>query len=459
MASEIVFLIPEIALVLTGVAALVCGMLGRGRWAPVVTVAGCLVATALTLPLLTTTAAIFGGTLRVDALAVWAKLILLPSTALVAVMVIPETRGTDRESTVHALLALTTVGALVLADAGDLMFLVLGVALSSLGSFALVAYRRDDKATEGALKFFVFGAISNAAMIFGLAFWFGATGSTLLAGLDDVGQVPLAAIAGLLGVLLGLGYEASLVPLHFWAPDAYQGAPGALAAYVSVIPKLGAIFALTAVVTAFPGDLIDVSLVLGAVSVASMTYGNLGCLRQSETIRFLAYSSIAQAGYFLLGIAVLGRTPLAIPAVLVFGAAYAAANLGIFAVVLRFGRSLSDYEGLGRTSPMQGMAAVIFLMSLTGLPPLGGFVGKLLLFGAAIDGAAAWLAVAGILNSVLSLAVYLRIMAPLFRTPNEAAPPRPGQFAWNIVTLVTLALTVAIGVAAEPILRAIGAVA
>ncbi len=450
MGRDLALLAPEIAVLLTAVGALVFEMLRLPKVSLPFTVVGLLVATALTVPLLGTETTVFMGTFRVDALSEWAKLALLPATILSAVLAHHEVKGTDREGTVPALFAFTAFGALVLAGAGDVMFLVLGVLVSSLGSFALVAYPRDDRATEAALKYFVFGSVTAAVMTFGLTYWFGATGSTLLASSGTLEGAPLAAAAGLLAVLVGLGYKAAIAPFHFWAPDAYDGAPVAVAAFLSVVPKVGAIFAVAQVVRDLPtGGAFGWPLVVAALAVVSMTYGNLAALVQENVVRLLAYSSIAQSGYFLLAVVAVGESGLALPSLVVFAAAYAAMNLGAFAVVALAGRDLRDFAGIGRTNPAAGAAMVVFLISLVGVPPLAGFVGKFLLFGAAMDSGFVWLAVAAILNSVLSLAVYLRMVVPMYQQPKGAPGPAPAATA---VWAISLVATVAVGLGAQLLL-------
>lgn len=446
---DLVPLLPQLAVAITAVVALVADMLRRPRAGLALTVGGLLVATGLAAARLGQETTIFTGTYRIDTLSSWAVLILAPTTALVALLAQSEVRGSDREGTVYSLFAFTTLGALALAGAGDLLFLVLGVLLASLGSFALVAYPRDVRATEAAMKYFVFSTVTGGVMIFGLTYWFGATGSTLLADLPRLRGLPLPAAAGLVAVLIGLGYKAALAPFHFWAPDAYDGAPVAVAAFLSIVPKVGAIFALAQVVGDLPVVSIDWPAAVAVLAVVSMTYGNLAALGQTNLVRLLAYSSIAQAGYFLLGVVGVGHGTLPTQSLVVFAAAYAAMNLGAFAVVARVGRDLAAYEGLGRTAPWTGAAMTIFLLSLVGVPPLAGFAGKLLLFGAAIDGGYTWLAVVAILNSVLSLAVYLRIVTPMYR-PGVASPTGSRSLAW--VGALALGLTVALGVGVQVLL-------
>ncbi|QIN84475.1 NADH-quinone oxidoreductase subunit N [Rubrobacter tropicus] len=451
MARDLSLLAPEIVVVLTAVGALFFEMLRLPRVALPLTIVGLLVATGLTVPLLGTETTVFSETFRIDALSEWAKLTLLPATILSVVLAYPEVRDTEREGTVYVLFSLTALGALVLAGAGDVMFLVLGVLLSSVGSFALVAYPADDRATEGAMKFFVFGSVTLAVMIFGLTYWFGAAGSTLLVDLDGLTAIPLAATFGLVAVLVGLGYKASLVPFHFWAPDAYEGAPVSVAAFLSVVPKVGAIFAVAQIARDLPAET-GWPLAVAVLSVISMTYGNLTALVQENVVRLLAYSAIAQSGYFLLGVVAVGESRLAVRSLVVFAAAYAAMNIGAFAIVALSGTTLRNFAGLGRARPAAGVAMVVFLISLVGIPPLGGFVGKFLLFGAAIEAGFTWLAVIGILNSVVSLAVYLRIVVPMYGRAKET-PVSPPSVA--VVWVAALAFTVAIGVAAQVLLGSV----
>lgn len=446
MGHDLALLIPEIAVLLTAVGALIAEMLRWPRFALAVAIVGLFIATGLTLSMLGTDAAVFGGSFRIDTLSIWAKLILLPATVLSLLLARVDVRGTVREGTVYSLLCFATFGALVLAGSGDMMFLVLGVLLTSLASFALVAYPDDDPATEAAMKYFVFGSVTGAVMVFGLSYWFGAAGSTLLSDLARADAMPLAAILGLVTAIVGLGYKASLVPFHFWVPDAYQGGPLSIAAYLSVVPKVGALFALTQVLRDLPLES-GWTAVIAGLAVLSMTYGYLAALAQDNVVRLLAYSSIAQSGYFLLGILAVGSSSLALPSIILFAAAYAAMNLGAFAIVAMVGRTLTDFNGLGRNRPLMGIAMVLFLLSLVGIPPLAGFVGKFLIFAAAIDAQFTWLAVVGIVNSVLSLAVYLRIIVPMYRQ-GEAAPNAP-EYWLSMVAITALSGTVIIGLAAQ----------
>jgi NADH-quinone oxidoreductase subunit N len=446
MGRDLSFLIPEILLSLTAFVMLIAEMARMARLALWIGLAGLAAAVLATLPLLGADTTVFGGTYRIDLLSVWAKLILLPGTALVLLMARAEIAGQAREGSVYALLCLVTLGALMLTGSGDMMLLVIGVVLTGLGSFALVAYPRDDAATEAGMKYLVFGAVTGAVMIYGLTFWFGGAGSTLFSSLGTLADKPLIAIVGLGAVIGGLGYKASVVPFHFWAPDAYDGAPVSVAAYLSVITKVAAIFAFAQVLRDLPVGS-GWPPVIALISAVTMTYGYLTALVQTNLVRLIAYSSIAQSGYFLLGIVALGVSPLALPALIVMGAAYVAMNLGVFAVILMAGRTLEDIKGFGRQRPVVGVAMVLFLLSLTGIPPLFGFIGKVYLFGAAIDTGYLWLAIVGILNSVLALGVYLRIVVAMYQSaPDEGAQAlKPAHPALIAVLAFAATVTLAMG--------------
>lgn len=436
MARDLSFLFPELLLAATVVVMLIAEMLRAPRLVLIFGLIGLGLSTALTLPLMDADTEVFGGTYRVGMLSGWAKLILLPGTALALLMTRAEIAGKDREGSMYTLICLVTLGALMLAGGGDMMLLVLGVVLTGLGSFAMVAWPRDDAATEAAMKYLVFGAVTGSVMIYGVTFWFGGAGSTLFSALGALDDKPLIALAGLLAVLIGLGYKAALVPFQFWAPDAYDGAPISIAAFLSVITKVAAIFAFAQILRDLPVST-GWPLVVAVIAAVTMIYGYLAALVQTNVVRLLAYSSVAQAGYFMLGIVALGTSPLALPSVIVFGAAYIAMNLGAFAVVMIAGRSLADFKGFGRARPLIGVAMVVFLLSLTGIPPLFGFVGKVLLFGAAIEAGYLWLAVVGIVGTVLALTVYLRIMVPMYQAQEDTA----GQGAIAPLVLLVLFVT------------------
>ncbi len=454
MKTDLILLMPEITVAIGVVFALIAEMFRASRTAFWITLTALAVATGLTIPMLGLDTFVFEGTYRIDTLSIWAKLILLPATVMSVFLARSELGGTDREGAVYILMSLVTLAAIFLSGVGDTMLLVLGVLLAGLASFALVAYPRNDAATEAAMKFFVFASVTGAIMVFGLSYWFAGTGSTLLDDLPLLGDKPILAILGLLSVLVGLGYKAALAPFHFWAPDAYDGAPVSVAAYMSVVPKTGAIFALAQVISTLPVSS-GWPMAVSILAVLSMTYGYLAALVQNNIVRLLAYSSIAQAGYFLLAIVAIGTSDLSLTALVIFAAAYAAMNLGAFAVIMRVGRNLHELIAMGRRHVMLGVAMVIFLLSLTGIPPLAGFVGKFLLFAAAIEADFLWLTIIAILNSVLSLAVYLRLVIPMYQKAENKVALTPMPWV-SITWIFALFFTIGIGMLAQTILGKIG---
>ncbi|MGR3699915.1 MAG: NADH-quinone oxidoreductase subunit N [Roseovarius sp.] len=447
MGRDLALLAPELTLAAAAMLMIVAEMFRAARLVLAIGLAGLAAATILTLPMLSVDATVFGGTYRIDLISGWAKLILLPGTALSLLLVRAEIAGRPREGSVQSLVVLVTLGALMLSGAGDMMVVVIGVVLTGLGSFALVAWPRDDAATEAAMKYLVFGAVTGSVMIYGLTFWFGGTGSTLFSELGQLQGQTLVTIAGLIAIIVGLGYKGSLVPFHFWAPDAYQGAPVSIAAYLSVITKAAAFFAFAQVLRDLPREG-GWPLALAVIAAATMTYGYLAALVQTNLVRLIAYSSVAQSGYFLMGVVALGASGFAVPGILVFAAAYVAMNLGAFAVVLLAGRDLGDLEGFARTHPWLGAAMVVFLLSLTGIPPLFGFVGKFYLLSAAVEAGYLWLAIIGVLNSVLGLGVYLRLVLSMYREAGSTSTSdRPVKLTLTAIT-VTLVVTLLMGLVA-----------
>ncbi len=446
MGRDLSLLQPELLLMVTVALMLLAEMIRRPVWTLVVGLIGLGLATWLTLPVLNADTTVFGGTYRIGLLAGWSKLILLPATALSLLLARAELAGHDREGGIYSLIVLVTIGALMLAGSGDTMLMVLGIVVSGLGSFALVAMPGDDAATEASMKFLVFGSVAGAIMIYGLSFWFGGTGSTLYSALDGLGVKPWVAGAGLLAVLVGLGYKAALVPFHFWAPDAYDGAPVSVAAYMSVVTKIAAIFAFAQVFRDLPTSN-GWPLIVGIIAAVTMTYGYLAALVQSNLVRLLAYSSVAQSGYFLLGLVAVGTSGLALRSLIIFGAAYAAMNIGAFAIVMITGRHMDDIRGFGRRAPFAGVAMVVFLLSLAGIPPLFGFFGKALLFGATLEAGFLWLAIIAILNSVLALAVYLRIVVQMYLPQDDAKHAAKSSAKTEVsAPLITLVWAIAMAV-------------
>lgn len=357
-----------------------------------------------------------------DAPASIAKLIILISGGL-AVMMSPDWMRSDpRHGEYYALCLFALLGAMVMAAAGDIMELLLGVLLSSAASYPLVAYHRGfAPALEAGMKYFIIGALTNALLCVGVVMLFGLVGDTgyrvVSSSLAQSDRLALSVAMGC--ILLGLAFKLAAFPAHAWMPDVAQAAPVPVAAMLSVAPKVGAALALARLVALLPSDQGLTGLV-AMVSAITMTLGNLAALRQTNVRRLLGWSSVSQSGYALMAIAVIEQGGRAVAALLVFLFAYALANLTAFAVVthLRGRTELNDYRGMGRAQPFAAAVLIVAMLSLVGIPPLVGFFGKFLLLEVALEADYAWLAVIAVLNTLVSLYYYLRVAAVMtFQRP------------------------------------------
>jgi NADH-quinone oxidoreductase subunit N len=449
MTKDLLLILPQIVILLTAIGSLVAEMMGKPRGSLWTLIVGMTAATGVAVSKLGTVTTAFSNTFRVDYLSLWAVIILSVSIILIANLARNELKDTYREGTVYSLLVFSVLGALIMAGAGDIMFVVLGILIGTLAGTALIAYAKTDPATEGAFKYYIYGSVTGAVMLFGLTFWVGITGSTYLSALNNPALGSLAVIFGLGALLIGIGYAGSLVPFHFWTPDAFEASPISIAAYLSVVPKIGAIFALAQVARELPVEVLNWPLLLGVIAVLSMTFGNVVALWQDNVVRLLAYSTIAQAGYFLLGVVAIQQGTLAVNSLVIFGIAYAVMNIGAFAIVQSCGTQLKDFNGWAKQKPWQAVGMTIYLLSLVGVPPLAGFTGKFLLFGAALGGGYVWLTVAAIINSVISLAVYIRIIVPMYFEEAEERTTGITARGISFVWISTLILTVGVGLGVQ----------
>ncbi len=412
-------------------------------------------------------AVIMGGTIAVDGLGLALSALIAVAGALCIALARPAIAGTDREGEFYATLTFASLAAMLLAMAADAALVGLTVGALGLATFVMTGYpRRSRRANEASVKYYIFGTVSGAVMLYGLSWWFGLAGTTDLATIGTaLASAPDAVvIASTALVLVGLGYKAAVFPFHFWTPDAYDGAPLSVAAYLSIVPKIAGIAAIGRVLSlALPGDVVGWSTVIAVIAAATMTLGNVAALPQRNVVRLMAYSSIAQSGYLLMGIAALERSDQGLPAFVFYAFAYTAMNLAAFAVIYAVQRErrsvdIDAFRGLGRAHPWWTAVLILSLFSLFGLPPLAGFVGKLELFKASIDAGQSWLAVVAVINTVISLVYYLRVIAPTVLEPKVDAAGARSEAAGHIwplsVVLATgAAATVVIGIFAEPLIR------
>ena len=373
---------------------------------------------------------IFLDTYAVDQFAVFFKLFATASTAFVLLATQSHFHGRPHEGEVPALLLLACLGIMGLAASQDLALIALFIQLVTVSSYILVGIAKDHRlATEAALKMFLFSASVGAVMLYGMVLLFGLTGTLRLPELaTKLPAMPaVTVIVAFLLVLAGYGFEVTLVPFHTWAPDAYQGAPTPIAGFLSVGPKAaGLAILLRTLLVAFPHNMGHWAEIFAILAAITMTIGNIFALRQTSIKRLLAYSSIGQVGYMLVGVAAAQRSELAVPGMLVYLAVYLFMNLGAFLAVDALERQLSSddigqIEGLGRRLPVTAAVLAICLLSLAGFPPFGGFVGKTMLFGAAIAAGWTWLAIVMLVNIAISLYYYVRVLGPMYFQPSSGA--------------------------------------
>lgn len=437
--EDIVGIAPELWLLTVVIGLVALAPFTRER-APSLTtwlgIAGLLGAAALTIPKLGEPAhRIFGGTYAVDPFALFLKLFVVAAGLAVLLASRDRLAGSAHAATVPGLVVLTSLGAIGLAASVDLVLIALALQITAVASYGLVgALKNDPRANEATLKFFLFAAASGAVMLYGMALLYALTGTLdTLAMASRVRSVDGAAllVAGAL-FFTGYAFKITAVPLHWWAPDTYEGTTAPIAGFLSVVPKAaGLAVLLRTLVAAFP-ESPGWPLGIALVSAVTMSLGNLFALRQESAKRLLAYSSIAQVGYLLMPIAVLRTDALAVTAFLVYLVAYLAMNLAAFlavGIVERSARSdrIASFEGLGRTSPWLAASMTLLLLSLAGMPPLLGFVGKVALFVVTMAGGYTWLVVIAAANTAVSVYYYLRIIAAMyFAEPSGApAPERP----------------------------------
>jgi NADH-quinone oxidoreductase subunit N len=391
---------------------------------------------------------IFSGMIAVDPFAVFFKILAAICALIIFLFSIysSEVQTTVRRMTeYYALLVAMTLGMFLMSGATNVLMMVLGMELTSLSSYILAGYTKEaSDSSEASLKYIIFGAVSSGVMLYGLSILFGLTGAMDYIGINKAlsSSVPnyLALLTATVFITVGFGYKISAVPFHFWTPDVYEGAPITITAFLSVASKAAG-FAM--MMRFFKVVFMDSSIqavsagmwmslygfewnkLMAILSVLTMTLGNLVAVWQDNLKRMLAYSSIAHAGYMLMGVVIMSDKGIA--AVLIYFIMYLFMNLGAFYVVMLVANKtgsedISAYKGLGYRSPLIGVAMAIFLVSLTGLPPTAGFIGKLYLFVALLDAKWIWLALVGILNSIISLYYYARVLRYMFlREPVENA--------------------------------------
>ena len=362
----------------------------------------------------------FNGMFSDDGFSRFAKVVILLSTAAVLIMGegYMSKRGLLRFE-YPILVALSVVGMMMMVSAGDLMALYMGLELQSLALYVVASLRRDSaRSTEAGLKYFVLGALSSGILLYGASLIYGYAGTTLFSGIIQTavhGDVSVGLLFGLIFVISGMAFKVSAVPFHMWTPDVYEGAPTPITAFFATAPKVAAMGLFARVMhDAFGNAVPDWQQVIALISLLSMFLGAVAAIGQTNIKRLMAYSSIAHMGYALMGLA--AGTALGVEAMLVYMTIYVAMNIGTFAFILSMekdGQPVTDISSLNmyaKAQPGRAFAMLILLFSLAGVPPMLGFFGKLYVLRAAYDSGLAWLAIAGVIASVIGAFYYLRIV-------------------------------------------------
>jgi len=424
ISADLNIILPEIVLAVFAMLALIGAVYtGKDKLAPVLVWASAAVMLVMALWIGTTGGqeqTVFWGMFTDDAFARFAKVAILLSAAVVLLM-------SEGYMSRHGLLRfeypvlvlLSVVGMMVMVSAGDLMTLYMGLELQSLALYVVASLRRDsERSTEAGLKYFVLGALSSGLLLYGASLVYGFAGTTLFSGVIAAateGHMSLGLLIGLVLMVSGLAFKVSAVPFHMWTPDVYEGSPTPVTAFFATAPKVAAMGLFARLLfDAFGGAIADWSQVVALLSLLSMFLGAIAAIGQRNIKRLMAYSSITHMGFALMGLA--AGTEFGVQAMLVYMAIYVTMNVGTFAFILslsREGQPVTDIGALGMYSkrePGKALAMLVLLFSLAGVPPLVGFFGKLYVLQAAYGGGLGWLAVAGVIASVISAYYYLRIV-------------------------------------------------
>ncbi len=422
------------------------------------------------------------GTFVVDKFSLFFKFLLSAAAALVILMSAGYVERIRRfQGEFYGLVLLATTGMMLLPSATELISIYVALELTALPSAALAAFLRDGRSAESGMKFLILSAISSAVLLYGMVFIYGYTGTTSLAGIaaqierllssgvlnpDMAFGDNKALLFGIVLLIAGFGFKISSVPFQFWAPDVYEGAPTPITAFLSVASKAaGFAVILRLFYISFPFDVFSENwaAIFAVLSIASMTFGNLVAIRQNNIKRMLAYSTIAHAGYVLVGLAAFaaraqgGDMDAGPSAVLFYLGGYVATNLLVFGAVIAVSNridsdEIDDYAGLSRRAPMLAAAMAFAMISLIGIPPTIGFMSKVYLFGTAVNANLEWLAVAGMVNSVISAYYYLRVVKVMYLRDPLEDKPITADAATGVALVATAAGTFIFGVYPAPLI-------
>jgi len=461
--ADFYYILPELVLTAGALVVLIADvLLPRGSkalgWITLAVIGGTIVSL---MPFADAQVEVSQGLLAVDRFAFFFKIVFLLAAALTVLM---STRYLAIEGAspgeYYFLILCATLGMMVMAGGIDLISIFIGLETMAVSFYILAGFiKPNQRSNEAAVKYFLLGAFSLGILLYGMSLMYGLSGTTNLrvmatrfAGME---KDPLLLLATIL-VVAGVGFKIAAVPFHMWAPDVYEGAPTPVTAFLSVGSKAASFAMLLRIfVEGMPTVAADWRLLFAVLSVVTMTVGNLAALTQSNLKRMLAYSSIAHAGYLLIGVAAGG--PRGVTAMLVYLLIYAFMQLGAFTVILVMRRAdvigdeLKDLSGLYQRRPFAAFAMLLFMLSLGGIPPTAGFMGKFWLFSAAIEANYVWLAVIGVINSAISLYYYLRIVVFMYLKKETTGSEPIVTPALGVAMAVALLVTLALGVYPRPL--------
>lgn len=463
---DLLLIAPELVITVTSIIVLFTGRIAmRHRRVPaLICTVGLATALALTIATVRQTAVLFGGMLVMDTFGSTAKIILLAAAILVTWLAADYLIAARRSiAEFYALVLFSVLGAQLMVSSFNFLLFFLALQLTSIPLYILAGFERlDARSNEAAVKFLFLGMIASVIMLYGISLIFGLTGTVDYQALQRALAVatearPAIAMA-IVFVLTGFAFKASAVPFHFWVPDTYEGAPTPATTFLATVPKVAAIAALVRfffIVVGRP-ELVWTHEVIAYSAVLTMTVGNLMALTQVNIKRMLAYSSVTHIGYMLIAFAV--GTPAAFSAISFYLTFYILANAGAFAVVIALARAdrrhlIEGFAGLSSRAPLVAFSMAVFLISMLGIPPTAGFWGKFELFSAAIDGGYWWLAVFGVINSLISAVYYINVLRQMFMIePHEEAPALKTPVLVGTVIVITLVGIAAVGLYPAPAL-------
>jgi len=440
-----------------------------------VSITGLVVSAGFTLAMWGGHQAIFNNMLAVDNFALFFKLLFLGIAALVILASVDYISKIARfQGEYYALVLLSALGMMLMAATTELISIYVAIELTSISLYILVGFLKDPKSTEASLKYLLLGAVASAVLLYGMALVFGFTGKTQLGEIAQVIQVMppqtlLASPAFLLGIVLlvaGFGFKIAAIPFHMWVPDVYEGAPTPITAYLSVASKAAGFAIILRVFYSAFGFAewlsLDWGLIFAVLSAIGMTLGNVIAIPQTNIKRMLGYSSIAQAGYLMVGIATVGLSPAADivgrSSILFFLAGYALTNLGAFIAIIAISNKLDsdlidDYSGMGKRAPLLALALTLCLVSLIGLPPAAGFMAKFYIFSGAVQHDLLWLVVVAVINSVISAYYYLRVVKVMWLGKPVSEEKMPSSGALRVALSLSCLGVLLLGIVPGLVMR------